>query len=168
MKVINSNLYDRASSGKARLVFARHLVRISEKYSLLSVFVAISTRSWWKDQYCKNITCLSCHQKNTYTAYSLRLGKRLNGQDSILLFRSNLSHRQCVQIDCGTAALPAGVMWSGSEADYPSPFSVVVKDSWWAPYIFMPWCLVYHRDNFTLPIICKISRLTWHAKCLRS
>jgi hypothetical protein len=43
---------------------------------------------------------------------------------------------------------------SGSEADYSPPSSAEVKNAWsytFTPqYVFMAWCLVKHKDNFTL------------------
>jgi hypothetical protein len=44
--------------------------------------------------------------------------------------------------------------WLECEADPSHPSSAEVKNAWsytfTPPYIFMPLCLVKHRDNFTL------------------
>jgi hypothetical protein len=41
----------------------------------------------------------------------------------------------------------------GGKADHSSPSSAEVKNAWSCtstpPYVFMAWCLVKHRDNFT-------------------
>jgi len=54
-----------------------------------------------------------------------------------------------------TEALSLGIKRPGSEADQSPPSSVGVKIAWsytsTPPYAFMAWCLVKHRDNFTLP-----------------
>jgi hypothetical protein len=46
-----------------------------------------------------------------------------------------------------------GVKRPGREADHSPPSSVEVKNAWsytsTPQYIFMAWCLVKHRDNFT-------------------
>jgi hypothetical protein len=31
------------------------------------------------------------------------------------------------------------------------------------PYIFVAWCLIMHRDNFTLPLYVCISKVAWRA-----
>jgi hypothetical protein len=50
-------------------------------------------------------------------------------------------------------ALSVGVKRPGREADHSPPSSAEVKNAWSytsAPqYVFMAWCLVKHRDNFT-------------------
>jgi hypothetical protein len=50
-------------------------------------------------------------------------------------------------------ALAPGVKWLGYEVDHSHPFSVEVKNAWSytsiPQYIFMAWCLVKRRDNFT-------------------
>jgi hypothetical protein len=50
-------------------------------------------------------------------------------------------------------ALSLGVKWPGSEADHSLPSSAEVKIPGAIPpfpqYVFMAWCLVKHRDNFT-------------------
>jgi hypothetical protein len=50
-------------------------------------------------------------------------------------------------------ALSFGVKWPGREADHSPPSSAEVKNEWsyasTPQYIFMEWCLVKHRDNFT-------------------
>jgi hypothetical protein len=53
-------------------------------------------------------------------------------------------------------ALSLGVKRPGREADHSPPSSAEVKNAWsytsTPPYVFMAWCLVKHRDNFTLPL----------------
>jgi hypothetical protein len=50
-------------------------------------------------------------------------------------------------------ALSLGVKRPRREADHSSPSSAEVKNAWsytFTPhYVFMAWCLVKHRDNFT-------------------
>jgi hypothetical protein len=50
-------------------------------------------------------------------------------------------------------ALSLGVKWLESEVDHSSPSSAEVKNAWsytsTPQYIFMEWCYVKHRDNFT-------------------
>jgi hypothetical protein len=45
------------------------------------------------------------------------------------------------------------VKWPGSEADHSPPSSAEVKNAWSYSstpyYVFMEWCLVKHRHNFT-------------------
>jgi len=42
---------------------------------------------------------------------------------------------------------------AGGEAHHSPPYSSKVKNAWSytsnSPYIFMAWCLIKHRDNFT-------------------
>jgi hypothetical protein len=51
-------------------------------------------------------------------------------------------------------ALSLGVKQLGHEADHSPPSSAKVNNSWsytsTPQYIFVAWCLVKHRDNFTL------------------
>jgi len=46
-----------------------------------------------------------------------------------------------------------GAKQQGREAEYPPPSSADVENAWSLPplpqYVFMAWCLVKHRDNFT-------------------
>jgi hypothetical protein len=55
-----------------------------------------------------------------------------------------------------TGALYPGVKQVGREADHSLPYSVEVKNEWGYtfthPYVFMAWCLVKPRDNFTYRI----------------
>jgi hypothetical protein len=50
-------------------------------------------------------------------------------------------------------AVSLGVKRLGREADHSPPSSADVKNAWsytFTPqYVFMAWCLVKHRDNFT-------------------
>jgi hypothetical protein len=52
----------------------------------------------------------------------------------------------------GTGSFFWGLKWPGREADHsPSPMD---KNVWWyintSQYVFMAWCLIKHRDNFTV------------------
>jgi hypothetical protein len=54
-------------------------------------------------------------------------------------------------------ALSLRVKWPGCEANHSPPSSAEVKNAWsytsTPQYVFMAWCLVKHRDNFTfLPL----------------
>jgi hypothetical protein len=55
----------------------------------------------------------------------------------------------------GTVSL--GVKQLRYEADHLPPSSAEVKNAWsytsTPPYVFMAWCLVKHRDNFTFIFI---------------
>jgi hypothetical protein len=63
--------------------------------------------------------------------------------------------------------LSTGVKRQGREADHSPPTSAEVKKTWiyksTLPYIFMAYCLVKHRDNFTfillLALRCEINSL---------
>jgi hypothetical protein len=66
-------------------------------------------------------------------------------------------------------ALSLGVKRPGGEADHSHPSSTEVKNEWsytFTPqYVFMAWCLVKHRDNFTftiLPLSALIQYLDIH------
>jgi hypothetical protein len=54
-------------------------------------------------------------------------------------------------------ALSSGVKQSGHETNHSPPSSVEVKYAWCytsiPQYIFMAWCLVKHRDNFTFTLL---------------
>jgi hypothetical protein len=54
-------------------------------------------------------------------------------------------------------ALSLGVKRPGREADHSPPSSAEVKNALrytsTPPYVFMAWCLVKHRDNFTFTFI---------------
>jgi hypothetical protein len=56
-----------------------------------------------------------------------------------------------IQWVSGTLSL--GVKWPVREAEHSPPSSAQVKNSWsyasTPQYVFMAWCLVKHRDNFT-------------------
>jgi len=50
---------------------------------------------------------------------------------------------------------PPWVKWPRHEADNSPPFSVMVKNTWnntsTSTHIFMEYCLIKHREDFTLP-----------------
>jgi hypothetical protein len=50
-------------------------------------------------------------------------------------------------------ALSLGIKGPGREADHSPPSNAEVKNAWsytsTPQYVFMAWCLVNHRDNFT-------------------
>jgi hypothetical protein len=56
-------------------------------------------------------------------------------------------------------ALSLGVKRLEREADHSPPSSAEVKHAWSytsiPPYVFMVWCLVKHRDNFTFYLYCR-------------
>jgi hypothetical protein len=56
----------------------------------------------------------------------------------------------------GTGALSLGEKRPGREADHSPPSSAEVNNAWsytsTPQYIFMAWCLVKHRDNFTFTL----------------
>jgi hypothetical protein len=60
-------------------------------------------------------------------------------------------------------ALSLGVKRPGREADHSPPSSAEVKNAWsytsTPKYVFMAWCLVKHRDNFTFTfyLVCVCS-----------
>jgi hypothetical protein len=60
----------------------------------------------------------------------------------------------------GTAFISSGVERPGREADHSLPSSAAIKNTWSCtstpPYIYMAWCLVYHRDNFAFTIGCQL------------
>jgi hypothetical protein len=53
---------------------------------------------------------------------------------------------------CATAVLSPGVKWQKFEAGHSHSSRVKFQNAWGynssAPYVFMAWCLVNHRDNF--------------------
>jgi hypothetical protein len=55
----------------------------------------------------------------------------------------------------GTLSL--GIKRPGRESDHSPPFSAAFKNAWrytsTPQYVFMPWCLVKHRDNFYFQIL---------------
>jgi hypothetical protein len=53
-----------------------------------------------------------------------------------------------------SGALSPAVNYPGREADHLSSSSVEVKNGGTSiiPYVFMVWCLIKHRDNFTLSL----------------
>jgi len=59
----------------------------------------------------------------------------------------------------GTGSSFSGSKEAGREDDHSSPLSSEVKNAWsytsTPQYVFLAWCLVKHRDNFTI-YACKI------------
>jgi hypothetical protein len=59
-------------------------------------------------------------------------------------------------------ALSLGVKRRGREADHSPPSSAEVKNAWsytsTPQYVFMKWCLVKHRDNFTFYLYITLHR----------
>jgi len=53
----------------------------------------------------------------------------------------------------GTGDSFPGVKRLGREADHSHPSSVEVRECV-REYVFMAWCLVKHRDNFTFTFYC--------------
>jgi hypothetical protein len=64
-------------------------------------------------------------------------------------------------------ALSLWVKRPGHEADHSPPTSAEVKNAWsyisTPLYVFMAWCLVKHRDNFTFTFVW-IGNLVSHRK----
>jgi hypothetical protein len=58
-------------------------------------------------------------------------------------------------------ALSLGVKRLGREADHSSPCSADFKNAWsytsTLQYVFMVWCLVKHRDNFTFTFLMRFT-----------
>jgi hypothetical protein len=69
-----------------------------------------------------------------------------------------------VPIQWVPGTLSLGVKRPGRKADHSPPCSVEVKNAWsytsTPQYVFMAWCLVKHRGNFTLPERPAYSRYT--------
>jgi hypothetical protein len=59
-------------------------------------------------------------------------------------------------------ALFPGIKWPGREADCSHPPSAEVKNAWCntstSQYVFMTWCLVKHRENFTFTFTFTVPR----------
>jgi hypothetical protein len=85
-----------------------------------------------------------------------------------------MSGAQQASYQMGTGGSFPGVKWPGCEADHSHISSAKVKNAWSynssSPYVFMAWCLVKHRDNFTFTFIelyvpgvihVKISEESW-------
>jgi hypothetical protein len=66
-------------------------------------------------------------------------------------------------------ALSLGVKRLGLEADHSPPSSVEVKNAWsytsTPQYVFMAWCLVKHRDNFTFYLVVQYISCVNILKC---
>jgi hypothetical protein len=62
-------------------------------------------------------------------------------------------------------ALSLVVKQPGRETDHSPPSNAEVKNAWndtsTPQYILMVWCLVKHRDNFTLPLPLKDYECVW-------
>jgi hypothetical protein len=75
------------------------------------------------------------------------------------MFRMALEPTQ-PPIQWARGALSLGLKRPGREADHLPPSSAKVKNAWsytsTPQYIFMAWCLVKHRDNFTFSIWCYL------------
>jgi hypothetical protein len=67
----------------------------------------------------------------------------------------------------GTTDISLGIKRPEREADHSPPSSAEVKNAWSytsiPQYVFMAWCLVKHRDNFTFYIFYMISRKRRHS-----
>jgi hypothetical protein len=67
-------------------------------------------------------------------------------------------------------ALSLGVKRPVCEADYSPPSSVDVKNGWsytsTPQYVFMAWCLIKHRDNFTFYTeTMEAAQMTFYKLC---
>jgi hypothetical protein len=60
-----------------------------------------------------------------------------------------------------TGDLFLGVKWLGHEAYYSTPSTAEVTNVWsytsTPSYIFITWCLIKHRGNFTIPYHIKMN-----------
>jgi hypothetical protein len=58
----------------------------------------------------------------------------------------------------GTFSL--GIRWPGRDANHSPPVNAEVKNEWSytssLPYVFMPWCIVKHRDSFTFTELYQV------------
>jgi hypothetical protein len=63
----------------------------------------------------------------------------------------------------------SGVGWLGREAEHSAPSGAEVKNAWsytsTPQYVFMVWCLVKHRDNFTLVAVSEYSDVFFWTWC---
>jgi hypothetical protein len=102
------------------------------------------------------------------SSVDIALGYGLDDRSSGVRFPAetgNLSLRHRVQN--GSGAYPAscpmgtrdsfpGVKWQGREADNSPSSSAEVQNAWsytsTPQYVFMAWCLVKHRDDFTFTL----------------
>jgi hypothetical protein len=79
----------------------------------------------------------------------------------------SLRHR--VQTDSGAKrasyTMGTGSTFPGGEVDHSPPFRAKVKNAWGytstPPYVFTTWCLVTHRNKFTLPFTLNEEQLAW-------
>jgi hypothetical protein len=67
-------------------------------------------------------------------------------------------------IQCVPEALSLGIKRPGREADHSFPSTAEVKNAWsytsTLPYVFMAWCLVKHRDNFTFTLSTTVASIS--------
>jgi hypothetical protein len=109
--------------------------------------------------------------KGRDSSVGIALGYGLDDRDSRVRFpvgagNFSLHHR----IRNGSGAYPASyqmgsflrVKRPGREADYSPPTSAEVKNAWsytsTPQYVFMAWCLVKHRDNFTFTYVTNFTQ----------
>jgi hypothetical protein len=89
------------------------------------------------------------------------LGHRLDGQGIGVPFPAKaemspffIASRLALGAQTASCKIGAEVRRFGLQADELPPPSVNVKNSWnyisTPPYIFMTWCLITHRNNFTI------------------
>jgi hypothetical protein len=110
----------------------------------------------------------SCSYESS--SVGIALGYGLDDRVSRVRFPAEagkFSHHHRVQN--GSGSHPASIQWvpgalslrvkrPGRESDHSPPSSAEVNKAWsytsTPQYVFMAWCLVKHRDNFTLFVIC--------------
>jgi hypothetical protein len=105
--------------------------------------------------------------KSRDSSVGIALGYRLDDRGSRVRLPAgagNFSLHHRVQNGSGAhpapwvpGALSLGVKRPGREADHSPPSSAKVKNTWsytsTPQYVFMAWCLVKHRDNFTFNFV---------------
>jgi hypothetical protein len=104
--------------------------------------------------------------KSRDVSVGIALGYRLDDRGSRVRFPSgagnfslhnrvqNVSGAHPASYPMGTGGSFLGVKRPGREADHSPPYSAEVKNAWsytlTPQYVFMAWCLVKHRDSFTV------------------
>jgi hypothetical protein len=102
-----------------------------------------------------------CWSRGNCCRYSEYITAGLSGFDSW--------HHRCVQTGSGAHSVCAGgslprIKRLELEADLSAPSSAEVKKAWsftsTSPYVFMSWCLINHRHNFTFT--CVLADAVFH------
>jgi hypothetical protein len=90
----------------------------------------------------------------------------LDGRGSIL----------CRGIQTGSGTNPAFIL-TGTGQYYSPQYNAEIKNTWrytsTPQYVFMAWCLVKHRDNFTFTFtghyfkLCLFTHISWHFEVVK-